>query len=111
MMSFLVYQLYGWFRNTKALQVVLGLGSLGVVYIVTKNLGLFMTSWILQELGTVLFVLIIVIFQTEIRQALYRISLLRNLFGRQEGKPSMDLSELTGSIFSLAAARTGALLV
>jgi diadenylate cyclase len=110
-MSFLVYQLYSWFRNSKALQIGIGIGFLGILYVVTKNLGLFMTSWILQELGTVLFVLIIVIFQAEIRQALYRISLLRNLFGRQEGKQSLDLSDLTGSIFSLAAARTGALLV
>ena len=69
-MSFLVYQLYSWFKNTKALQVVIGIGFLVVLYFVTKNLDLFMTSWILQELGTVLFVLIIVIFQTEIRQAL-----------------------------------------
>lgn len=66
-MSFLVYQLYGWFKNTKAFQVVIGLGSLGVVYLITKNLGFYMTSWILQELGTAVFVLIIVIFQAEIR--------------------------------------------
>ena len=74
-MSFLVYQLYRWFKNTKALQVVIGIGFLVVLYFVTKNLDLFMTSWILQQLGTVLFILIIVIFQTEIRQALYRFSL------------------------------------
>ena len=43
-MSFLVYQLYSWFKNTKALQVVIGLGFLVLLYIVTKNLGLFMTK-------------------------------------------------------------------
>jgi uncharacterized protein (TIGR00159 family) len=111
MMSFLVYKLYGWFRNTKALQVVLGLGSLGVVYLVTKNLGFFMTSWILQELGTVLFVLIIVIFQSEIRQALYRISPLRSIFGRQDPGQRFDMVELTEAVFSLASSRTGAIIV
>lgn len=110
-MSFLVYQLYSWFKNTKALQVVIGLGFLGVIYIVTKNLGLFMTSWIFQELGTVLFVLIIVIFQTEIRQALYRFSLLRNMFGRQASGPQLDLMELSSKIFALAAEKTGAIIV
>jgi len=110
-MSFLVYQLYGWFKHTKAFQVVVGLGSLGVVYLITKNLGFFMTSWILQELGTVIFVLIIVIFQAEIRQALYRISPLRSIFGRQEAGPSFDLVELCRGIFSLAATRTGAIIV
>ncbi|HTP67257.1 MAG TPA: diadenylate cyclase CdaA, partial [Geobacteraceae bacterium] len=110
-MSFLVYQLYRWFKNTKAMQVVIGLGFLGILYVITKNLGLFMTSWILQELGTVLFVLIIVIFQTEIRQALYKFSLLRNLFGRQENGTQLDLLELASMVFSLAAERTGAIIV
>lgn len=110
-MSFLVYQLYSWFKNTKALQVVIGLGFLVLLYIVTKNLGLFMTSWVLQELGTVLFVLLIVIFQSEIRQALYRFSLLRNLFGRQGNSSQLDLMDISSTIFALAKERTGAIIV
>jgi uncharacterized protein (TIGR00159 family) len=110
-MSLLVYQLYGWFKNTKAFQVVIGLVSLGVLYLITKNFGFFMTSWILQELGTALFVLIIVIFQAEIRQALYRFSPLRNLFGRQDTGQQLDLVELSNSVFSMAARKTGALIV
>jgi uncharacterized protein (TIGR00159 family) len=110
-MSVLVYQLYRWFRNTKALQVVIGLGFLGIVYVVTKNLGLLMTSWVLQELGTVLLVLLIVIFQSEIRQALYRFSLLRHFFGRPENSSSLELMELATTVFAFAAERTGAIIV
>jgi uncharacterized protein (TIGR00159 family) len=110
-MSFLVYQLYSWFKNTRALQVVIGLGFLGLLYVATKNLGLFMTSWILQELGTVLFILLIVIFQTEIRQALYRFSLLRDLFGRQNGPAQLDIMDLANTIFTMAQEKTGALIV
>jgi uncharacterized protein (TIGR00159 family) len=109
-MSVLVYQLYSWFKNTKALQVVLGLGFLALLYVVTRHLGLFMTSWILQELGTVIFIVIIVIFQTEIRQALYRFSLLRNFFGRTGTYQQLDLMELSSSFFALAESRTGALV-
>lgn len=110
-MTFLVYQLYSWFKNSKALQVVMGLMFLGVIYFVTKSLGLFMTSWILQELGTVLLVLLIVVFQAEIRQALYRLSLLRNLFEHQESAVRLDLLEFSATIFSFASQRTGALVV
>lgn len=110
-MTFLVYQLYTWFRKTRALQVVIGLGFLVVLYLVTKNFGLFMTSWILQELGTVIFVLIIVVFQGEIRQALYRFSLLRNFFDTNVGALPLNLPELAVTIFSLAQRRTGALIV
>lgn len=110
-MTILVYQLYIWFRKTRALQVVLGLGSLILLYIVTKNLGLFMTSWVLQELGTVIFVLIIVVFQGEIRQALYRISLLRNFFDRNEEIFSLDIPGIVATVFALAEKRTGAIIV
>ncbi|QWV92637.1 diadenylate cyclase CdaA [Geomonas oryzisoli] len=110
-MTFLLYQLYSWFKNSKALQVVLGLLFLGVIYFVTKSLGLFMTSWILQELGTVLLVLLIVVFQAEIRQALYRLSLLRNLFEHQESVVRLDLLEFSATVFSLASQRIGALVV
>jgi len=110
-MTFLVYQLYSWFKNSKALQVVIGLLVLGVIYFVTKNLGLFMTSWILQELGTVLLVLLIVVFQAEIRQALYRLSLLRNFFDREETGVRVDLMEFSAAVFDLAAKRIGALVV
>lgn len=110
-MTFLVYQLYIWFRKTRALQVVIGLGFLVILYIITKNFGLFMTSWILQELGTVIFVLIIVVFQGEIRQALYRFSLMRNFFDRGGEADSFNLTELAATVFSLAERRTGALIV
>lgn len=110
-MSILVYQLYRWFKNTKALQIVIGLGFLVVLYFVTKNLDLYMTSWILQQLGTVLFILIIVIFQAEIRQALYRFSPLRNLFGRQTNGFQLDLMELSSTVFELAGKKTGAIIV
>jgi len=110
-MTILVYQLYIWFRKTRALQVVLGLGSLALLYVITKNLGLFMTSWILQELGTVIFVLIIVVFQGEIRQALYRFSLLRNFFDRNDQPAAFDIPAVVSTVIALAGQRTGALIV
>ena len=111
-MTLLVYQLYAWFRKTRALQVVLGLGFLVLLYVLTKNLGLFMTSWILQELGTVIFILIIVIFQGEIRQALYRFSLLRNFFNSNERHHKLpEIQAVVEAAFTLAKLKNGALIV
>ncbi|NJD91544.1 MAG: TIGR00159 family protein [Geobacter sp.] len=111
-MTLLVYQLYAWFRKTRALQVVLGLGFLVLLYVLTKNLGLFMTSWILQELGTVIFILIIVIFQGEIRQALYRFSLLRNFFNSNESHHKLpEIQAVVEAAFALAKRNSGALIV
>jgi diadenylate cyclase len=110
-MTFLLYQLYSWFRKTRAMQVLLGLGVVTLIYFATRFLDLYMTSWILQELGTVLIILIIVVFQAEIRQALYRFSLLRNFFDPQEKEQHSHFQQIAETLFRLADRRTGALLV
>jgi uncharacterized protein (TIGR00159 family) len=110
-MTFLLYQLYSWFRKTRAMQVLLGLGVVTLIYFATRYLDLYMTSWILQELGTVLIILIIVVFQAEIRQALYRFSLLRNFFDPQEKVQHGHFQQIAETLFRMAEKRTGALLV
>ena len=110
-MTFLLYQLYSWFRKTRAMQVLLGLGVVSIIYFVTRFLDLYMTSWILQELSTVLIILIIVVFQAEIRQALYRFSLLRNFFDPREKVQHSHFQLVSETLFKLAEKRTGALLV
>jgi uncharacterized protein (TIGR00159 family) len=110
-MTFLLYQLYSWFRKTRAIQVLLGLGVVTLIYFVTRFLDLYMTSWILQELGTVLIILIIVVFQTEIRQALYRFSLLRNFYDPGGKEQHSHFQQIAETLFHFAEKRTGALLV
>ena len=110
-MTFLLYQLYSWFRKTRAMQVLLGLGVVTLIYFATRFLNLYMTSWILQELGTVLIILIIVVFQAEIRQALYRFSLLRNFFEPREREQHSHFQQIAETLFRFAEKRTGALLV
>jgi len=110
-MTFLLYQLYSWFRKTRAMQVLLGLGVVTLIYFATRFLDLYMTSWILQQLGTVLIILIIVVFQAEIRQALYRFSLLRTIFDPQEKEQHNHFQQIAETLFRFAEKRTGALLV
>ena len=111
-MTVILYQMYSWFRGTRAIQVLLGLGVVTLIYFATRFLDLYMTSWVLQELGTVLIILIIVVFQTEIRQALYRFSLLRHILldSRQEARHS-QFQDIAETLFRMAANRTGALIV
>lgn len=110
-MTFLLYQLYSWFRGTRAIQVLLGLGIVTLIYFATRFLDLYMTSWVLQELGTVLIILIIVVFQTEIRQALYRFSLLRHILDSRHETRHSQFQDIAETIFRMAAGKTGALIV
>lgn len=110
-MTFLLYQLYSWFRGTRAMQVLLGLGVVTLIYFATRFLDLYMTSWVLQELGTVLIVLIIVVFQTEIRQALYRFSHLRHILDSRRETQHSQFQDIAETLFRMAARKTGALIV
>lgn len=110
-MTFLLYQLYSWFRGTRAIQVLIGLGVVTLIYFATRFLDLYMTSWVLQELGTVLIILIIVVFQTEIRQALYRFSLLRHILDSHQETQHSQFQDIAETLFRMAANRTGALIV
>jgi uncharacterized protein (TIGR00159 family) len=110
-MTFLLYQLYSWFRGTRAIQVLLGLGIVTLIYFATRFLDLYMTSWVLQELGTVLIILIIVVFQAEIRQALYRFSLLRHILDSSQETQHSQFQDIAETIFRMATNRTGALIV
>lgn len=110
-MSVLVYQLYSWFRRSRAIQVLAGLGMVIAFFFVTRQTGLQMTSWVLQQLETVMIVLVVVVFQNEIRQALYRFSLLRELVGGSTQTSCSSPAIISEAAFELAAARTGALII
>ncbi len=93
------------------MQVLLGLGVVTIIYFATRFLDLYMTSWVLQELGTVLIILIIVVFQTEIRQALYRFSLLRHILDSHQETQHSQFQEIAETLFRMASSKTGALIV
>ncbi|CAH2030059.1 diadenylate cyclase CdaA [Trichlorobacter ammonificans] len=111
-MSILIYQLYSWFRTSRALQALTGLAVIAAIYFVTRQAGLHMTSWILQQLGTVLIILVVVVFQNEIRQALYRFSRVRELAGGGDAVPACSsATRIAQTAFDLAGEHCGALIV
>jgi len=73
--------------------------------------GLFITSWILQYLWAVILVIIVVVFQSEIRQVLDRVSPIRFFLGRPEAFDRMVVEDVAKAAFDLAQRRIGALLI
>lgn len=110
-MSILIYQLYSWFRKSRAIQVLAGLGTITAIYFVTRQTGLHMTSWVLQQLGTVVIVVIVVVFQNEIRQTLYRFSKLHDLLGGNSKRRCSGPTRIAEAAFNLAKEQCGALIV
>ncbi len=107
----LIYSLYMWLKGTRAYHILIGLGGLGILYSIASWSGLLLTSQILQYLLGVILLLIIVVFQPEIRQLLERVSPL--VIFRMKGNPISRriLKEVTEACFEMSEKRIGGLLV
>ena len=77
--SIVSYQLYIWFWGTKAFKALIGIILLSGVFIVAKSWGLFLTTWVFQILWQVFVILLIILFQREIRQMLERFNPLKTI--------------------------------
>jgi diadenylate cyclase len=110
-LTVVAYHLYLWFRGTKALKALVGLLGLGIVFTVARTWGLFLTTWVFQILWQVLVILLIILFQSEIRQVLERVNPLQ-VFGLHKASvPEEWIPGFTKAIFALAKRKIGALVI
>jgi uncharacterized protein (TIGR00159 family) len=110
-LTLVAYQLYVWFRGTRALRVLIGLVVLAGVYSLARLWGLFLTTWVFQIFWQVLLILLLILFQSEIRQVLEKVSPLRFLKSRKRVSRGALAKELADVAFELAREKTGALVV
>ena len=110
-LTVVAYHLYLWFRGTKALKALVGLFVLGIIFTVARTWGLFLTTWFFQILWQVLVILLIILFQSEIRQALERVNPLQMIGLRKASIPEKWIPGFTQAIFSMAQRKIGALVI
>ena len=110
-LTVVAYHLFIWFEGTKALKALVGLLVLGAVFTVAKTWGLFLTIWVFQFLWQILIILIVVLFQSEIRQVLEKVNPLQRLRLRRLSETVQWVSEFAKGIFALAKEKTGALVI
>ena len=102
----LLYTAIVWFRRTRATLVFVGIFILGAIYIFARQLDLQLTTWILQGFFAIFLIIIVVIFQEELRQIFERIALWG--LGRQDtpAVQSEAVDIIVGTLSDLAALRT-----
>ena len=109
--SIVSYQFYIWFWGTKAFKALIGIILLSGIFIVAKSWGLFLTTWVFQILWQVFVILLIILFQKEIRQMLERFNPLKNL-GFKQGVTRDDWIPVFAEwAFDAAQKRIGALII
>jgi uncharacterized protein (TIGR00159 family) len=111
LLTAVAYHLHRWFWGTKAFKALVGLLALGAVYTAARFWGLFLTTWVFQILWQVLVVMLIILFQSEIRQVLERFNPLRVLGLRAFSKNEEWVPNFVETVFSLAHRKIGALII
>ncbi len=109
LVSFLVYQIFQLVRGSRAVAILTGLGILTLLFFMASEMGLYTLTWILQYIFSSIVVLIVVIFQSDIRQALGEIGAHR-IF-RRKALQSSGVEEVVKACVEMARQRIGALIV
>jgi diadenylate cyclase len=107
---YLIYRLLLTIRGTRAAQMVVGIVLVGAAFFVAERVELSTVSWLLDNFISYFIILIIVVFQQDIRRALGRIGQNVMPFGRKQ-ETSHVVDEVVAAVAQLARARMGAIVV
>jgi uncharacterized protein (TIGR00159 family) len=110
-LTVVVYHLYLWFWGTKAFKALVGLLVIGFFFIAARTWGLFLTTWVFQIFWQVLVLMLIILFQSEIRQVLERFNPFKRIGLRGLFKLGNWIEEFVASIYLIAERRVGALAI
>ncbi len=109
--ALIVYRVLLLIKGTRAMQMLTGLGILGIGFFVSSAMELFTTHWLLSHFFDYLILIVIVLFQDDLRRALTHVG--KNPFftgsGIEEEREMVD--EVSRAALRLAKERIGALIV
>ena len=111
-----LYKILEWTKETRAFQVMKGIGLLFVFSVLARVLNLWTIYWVLNSTlaGGSIFIILFILFTPEIRRMLSRIGsnrLSRVLGGADEVDSHRLIQDLKRSILHLSKRRVGALIV
>ena len=111
--AFIIYRIILLIRGTRAVQMLVGLVVVLGLYIVSLRVGFFTLHWILSNFIASMILVIIVIFQDDIRRALTRVG--RNPFLSSSSSDKLEkveiIEEIVRASLTLVEKRLGALIV
>lgn len=110
--AFIIYQLIIIVRGTRAVQMLIGMGALSFLFGLGVSYKLYTLNWLLDHFFQSFFVLIVILFQDEIRTALASFGgrgALTSFWNRDVRDPEID--EIVDACGALSREKIGALIV
>jgi diadenylate cyclase len=110
--TFLVYRSLQIVRGSRAMQMIIGLAVILVAYVSSRALGLLTLNWILDNFLASIILVIIVIFQSDIRRALTQVGSAPLFVSERVVERSEDvIDEVVQASMALTDRHVGALIV
>ncbi len=109
--AFIVYRILLLIKGTRAMQMLTGLGILGIGFFLSSTLELFTTHWLLSYFFDYLILIVIVLFQDDLRRALTHVGKNPFFAGASSEEELEMVDEIARAATRLAKERIGALIV
>lgn len=106
-----VYRVLLLTKKSGAVQILSGMGVLAIVYFVSNWAQLLTFNWLLELIFSNLFLIVVILFQAEIRRALAQIGSNPFLFGSTSYEARHNIEEVAQGAIQLAQRGWGALIV
>lgn len=109
--AYLIYRILLLIRGTRAQQILVGLGLIVGGFFASKLFGLRTLSWILDNFISSFLLIVIVVFQHDIRRGLSRVGRRPFFGGAAYGQGAYLVDELTRAAEAMAQDRIGAIVL
>jgi diadenylate cyclase len=109
--ALIVYRILLLIKGTRAMQMVTGLGILGIGFFTSSALGLFTTHWLLSYFFDYLILIVIVLFQDDLRRALTHVGKNPFFSARHVEEEREMIDEISKAAYRLAKEKMGGLIV
>jgi diadenylate cyclase len=105
-----LYLILKWANQARAMRIALSVLALHALSLIARQFDLVITSLLLDGAALLAVVMLVVVFQPELRRAFLRLDAALHLTRRPPPPEPVDLA-IASALFSLAESRTGALVV
>ncbi|MBI5442007.1 MAG: TIGR00159 family protein, partial [Deltaproteobacteria bacterium] len=111
LVAFVIYRIFVLIKGTRAVQMLVGLAILVVAYAASEILEFFTLHWLLNAFLSSIILVVVVLFQNEIRRALTRVGMNPLAGYRDPGRDPEPIQEILQAASSLANKKIGSLIV
>ena len=109
--SVLLYRFLLIIKGTRAVQMLIGLGALVILFGLSLSYRLYSLNWILSHFFESFFVILVVLFQDHIRQVLANVGKAKFWGGKKSSQMGIIIDEVVEATKVLAQEKTGAIMV